>query len=97
MKLITQIVLIFLIAVAALLLIGIFSSGDMIGALSDVSLKMFYLATKMIFFAVFMLIMVRYLNFDDIFRMASVSTAHGLKSVAAAIVILSFALLLIGY
>ena len=97
MKLTTQIILIIMIAIAGLLLLGAFSSGDMIGALSDVSLQMFYLATKMIFFATFMLIMVRYLDFDDIFRQASNSTAHGLKAVGASIIILAFALLLIGY
>jgi hypothetical protein len=97
MKLTTQIVLILFIALAALLLISIFSSGDMIGALSDVTLKMFYLATKMIFFAIFMLIMVQYLKFAEIFEKASQSTPHGLKAVAAAIIVLAFAFLLIGY
>ncbi len=97
MKLITQILVITLIAVAGLAILSLFSTGDFIGALSDVGLKLFFLATKMILFALFLLIMVKYLDFAEVFENASRSTAHGLRAVGAAIIILAFSILLIGY
>lgn len=89
---IKHIVILAVIFIVGMVLLYWLSPDDVIGAVSDVGLKIFWLAVKAITFTLGLKFLFGFLDFKKVFSDAGESTALGLKAVATAIIIFAWAL-----